>query len=188
MVVTRQLLVAVTGALVVLAGCAGAGGAAAGGRTGQTPSGARDNRIPPLRGRPVAAHTPGPNWREATAPEAGIELRHPPDWQALRTADGAGLALYPPSAPADRGFALIAVDVAPDVPFDRAAVQGGRPYRFAGLDGVWQDPAGFAVPTEAVTIQAPYRGGTITITATTGPVVDVTPQLEAILQTLRLSP
>lgn len=138
----------------------------------------------------VSADVARPTYENSTI---GLSLQFPPGWTYVETADRTGVAFYPPGTDSTMPSALIAFDLIVQRPYDPTAVVSGdatapQPITVAGVSGHWYEDAAFAIPTQGYYIELPHRGGTLVITATKGPAVNLVPILEQILPTIALLP
>lgn len=129
-------------------------------------------------------------WKVYQDVETGIGFRYPPAWQLVDDSQVFGVRLYPPGQDPRLPGPIIAVDYAPDSAYGRTLPAGvftaPRPIVVAGLTGRRFEDTTLAVPLQAAYVEIPYRAGTIVFTATAGPTVDLTPQLEQILTSVTL--
>lgn len=140
-----------------------------------------DNVEPPVN--------PG-EWTEYDKPRMGIRLRAPSDWRVVDETDGFGLKLYPPESDPAVPSPFIAISYADDAFYDAqasapAGVTPPRPVTVAGTLGRRYEDMAAAAPTQNVYVDVPYRGGTLFITATIGPGLNLTPVLDDLLPSLK---
>lgn len=138
------------------------------------------------------------NWLSYKNPNTGISLRYPPGWKKIEDAVDpyhVELRLYPPESNPDIPSASISLFNTPELysdgsnPSNRLVYKTSpKPISVDGVTGIKYDDASFAIPLQTHFIDLPYRGGTLSITATMGPDIDLGPQLEEILKTVKLQP
>lgn len=123
----------------------------------------------------------------------GLSLQFPSSWTYQESDDRLRVVFYPPGSDPAVPSPLIAFGLAPARPFDPAAVApigstDPAPVTVAGVDGRRYEDSSLAVPYQSATIELPHRGGTLVITATLGPTINLVPILEQILPALLLYP
>lgn len=123
----------------------------------------------------------------------GLTLRYPTNWKYIEEPQQSGVKLYAPDSDPTHPSPLIAVEFAPDYPYDLHPTPSSRttepqPVTVSGITGRQYEDTGFAIPDQAFSIELPYRTGSILITATKGPYVNLVPQLQEILKTVILQP
>jgi hypothetical protein len=133
------------------------------------------------------------SWPTYQNPTLGLNLHYPPDWQVVEESGQLGVKLYPPDADPAVPSPLIAFSFAADVGYDPQAPpppDTTQPHlvTVGGVVGRWYEDATYAVPTQSYYIDLPYRGGTLYITASKGPGLNLIPVLQAILPTVMLEP
>lgn len=138
----------------------------------------------------VAASDSWPIYRNAAI---GLTLRYPPDWKYVEEPQQSGVKLYPPDSDPNHPSPMILFDFAPDYPYDpnptpSPHTTSPQPIAVSGIAGRQYEDTEFAIPDQTFSIELPYRTGSILITATMGPYVNLVSQLEEILKTVTLQP
>lgn len=138
----------------------------------------------------------GKDWLEYKSADLGLSLRYPPQWIVVitpTTPEHIGFALYPPTSNPNHPSPDISFDFFSQKPYSLTPTPYSfttqpQPITISGITGrTYQDTA-LAVPDEGSFIDLGYRGGTLTISTTTGPYVNLGPYLHEILSTVILSP
>lgn len=120
----------------------------------------------------------------------GAALQVPPSWAAVAT-DDLSLELRPPDSLPTEAGPLITVTFHAGAAFRMdgplpARQTAPRPIGVAGVQGRAYGDAEAAVPHHGYTIEIPWHGGTLEFFAVSGPAVNLVPQLEEILKTVKL--
>lgn len=129
------------------------------------------------------------SWTVAQSPVGGFSVRVPAGWTTTTATDG--VILYPPDVSADGHSPVVAFSFDPSRAFEANAPTGHattlpQPISVAGVQGRWFKDGELAIPTSGYTIELPVGTGTLTAYATTGPVMNLQPQLTEILKGLTL--
>lgn len=121
----------------------------------------------------------------------GLILRYPPGWHVVEDPERGGVRFYPPEVDVAGPSPLIAFSFAADAPYDPQAspppgTTDPHPITVSGIVGRRYEDAAFAIPTQGFYVDLPYRGGTLFITATAGPGLNLVPILHAMLPSVVL--
>jgi hypothetical protein len=132
-------------------------------------------------------------WQTYENATLGLQLRYPSGWLAIEGASQTSVAFYPAGADPSVPSPLIAISFNASQSYPTrtelpASINALRMIEVSGIDGRAFEDSGFTVPTHGFYVQLPYRGGTLLITATLGPEVNLVPQLEEMLATVVLLP
>jgi len=131
-----------------------------------------------------------PSWPTLSIAEGAV-LQVPRSWTTV-AADDRTIELRPPeSRPAEAG-PLITITYHPGAVFQMdgplpARQTAPQPVDVAGVQGRAYADAEAAVPHHGYTVELPWRGGTLEFFAVSGPAVNLVPQLEEILKTVKLT-
>lgn len=138
----------------------------------------------------VSLDSSSPQYTNATI---GLTLRFPSNWKYAEAPQQSGVTFYPSGSDPNVPSPLIELDFAPQRPYKvepspSTYTTQPQPITVAGITGRQYEDSAYAIPTQGWYIELPYRNGTLLITATKGPSVNLVPQLKEILKTIELKP
>lgn len=127
----------------------------------------------------------------------GITIRYPPGWTFYLErperpeSPSTAVDFYPPGSRPDLPSPLISIgfDKTPySPPSESPDTTHPQPITLGEITGSQYSDSKLAFPAEDYNIELPYKDGTLIITATEGPNVDLVPQLLEMLKSLVLTP
>jgi hypothetical protein len=123
--------------------------------------------------------------------EQGIAFRFPPDWQAADTPTINGVILYPPGSDQRYPIGVISLAWIEDTPYQAGvALRSPRPANpgpiISGRPGQWYEDPETAIPAQSLYVETPHRDGTLVISATERPMLNLVPVLVEMLGTIKL--
>lgn len=131
------------------------------------------------------------NWMTYQNTTDGVVVKYPASWKSAEAPDHSHVDIYPPESDPSQPTPLISMDFLPSTPFDRGLPRS--PYTttptsitVGGVTGRNYEDDSVAVPTETWYVELPWRSGTLLVTATKGPNVNLVPQAQEILKTMVL--
>ncbi len=130
------------------------------------------------------------------SPAMGLSVRYPAGWTYVPLAQAPvyyGVSFYPPGADPSEPSAAITFNLNTTSRYDASnatppLTTRPQPFTVGSIIGRNYESAALPIPTENYSIELPFRGGTLLITATEGPDVNYVPQLRAMLPTLVPTP
>lgn len=142
-------------------------------------------------GKPIAVASSSASWVAYQSPVLHVTLKYPPDWTLVERQDKQGFALYPPGFKPPGPYPRITFDfVAQSYAALSANPEGETsptPIQVAGVAGRAYEDSGVRIPLEGSNIDLPLPNGTLEITATKGPSLDLRPELTEVLKTVSLT-
>lgn len=132
-------------------------------------------------------------WQQYSNPVLSLTLRYPPGWKFVEDPQQSGVRFYPPDSDPNLPSPLISFSLAANSPYNAQSTPSpyttqAQPIAVAGVTGRQYEDTAYAVPTQGFYIDLPYRNGTLFISATKGPNVNLVPQLQEMLKALVLRP
>ena len=160
-------------------------------RTTPTTPRAASTYIAAVVGSEAPVTTFDASWNTYSSASLGLAYRYPESWHEQDCPSGS--CLYPPGSSSSSPSPAITFTLLVNQPYDPTArpptgMGKPQPVSVAGLTGQAFQSVSFDIPTEGYLIELPFRGTTLAISASLGPVVDLVPQLDAMLPTLKLTP
>lgn len=159
----------------------------------QSPSQSAAPKLKAVTGVPPTVMPTNNTWPQYQNSVIGLTLRYPPGWKYVEEPQQSGVKLYPPDSDPTHPSPMILFDFAPDYPYNpnptpTSHTTQPQPITVSGIAGRQYEDTEFDIPDQNFSIELPYRTGSILITATKGPYVNLVPQLQEILKTVILQP
>jgi hypothetical protein len=133
--------------------------------------------------------SPDSSWQTYQSTDSSVTFRYPPDWIGLSTTIADGVVVYPPTSDQTHASPSIVVQVIATPLDSYEPPPNTTPKATLIVDGItgWKVEDSGPAPPLSEYVALPHHSETLFIQAYIGPGVDLTPFLQALLSTMKLS-